>query len=104
MPETTLTERRRAERRPGGQTLKFYVDTERETIVASAFVIDLSELGARIRSETRLQAGDKIIVVPREGEQQQVPTQVVWVNRGGNGTGGEDEAGLAFLEPINLDA
>ncbi|PYV24389.1 MAG: hypothetical protein DMG24_11580 [Acidobacteria bacterium] len=100
MPKLTGAERRRSERKPVTTSLVFEVDLERNQIAGNAFAVDLSELGARIRSSINLQPGQLITIIPKEGRAQAVPSRVIWV--GEAGTTREREAGIAFLEPINL--
>lgn len=94
--------RRRAERKSTARTLTFVVDSDRDEIANSAFAVDLSELGARIRLGVDLLPGQKITVIPKEGRAFAVPSQVVWV--GDPGTSRDGEAGIAFLKPIRMDA
>ena len=89
-------ERRRAPRRKVSKPLTFVVDADRESIASRAFAVDLSDLGARIRAEVRLEPGQIITVVPNEGPQAGIPSQVIWVGEAADQT----EAGIAFLEPL----
>jgi len=96
MAESHRAERRRAPRRKVASTLTFVVDSDRDQIVNGAFAVDLSELGARIRTGLRLEPGQLITVVPSEGPKEGIPSRVIWVSpRGASG-----EAGIAFLEPL----
>src|SRR5438045_9120153 len=90
--------RRRSERKNVAKTFVLFVDTEREKIANSAFAIDLSSLGARIRATVMLVPGQLVTIVPREGSEQAIPSRVVWV--GATGSPRSGEAGIAFLEPL----
>lgn len=89
--------RRRAERRPAAKDIALVVDSERSEIAGQAFAVDLSQLGARIRTQARLEIGQRVTVIPREGKAFAVPSRVVWINA--QSSEDEPEAGLAFLEP-----
>ncbi|HUI42010.1 MAG TPA: PilZ domain-containing protein [Terriglobia bacterium] len=96
MPEPLPSERRRAVRRNDSKPLTLIVDVDRSQVTGGAFALDVSELGARVRSQLRLQPGQMITVVPREGPAEGIPSMVVWVDEGD----GEKEVGLAFLQPL----
>lgn len=96
MAEARGAERRRAPRRKISKPLTFVVDADRERIANHAFAVDLSDLGARIRAKVRLEPGQLITVVPNEGPQEGIPSQVIWVAE----AAGQTEAGIAFLEPL----
>jgi hypothetical protein len=96
MPVAQGAERRRAPRRKVANSLTFVVDSDRDQIANRAFAVDLSDLGARIRAGVRLEPGQLITVVPSEGGEQGIPSQVIWVSPGAT-TG---EAGIAFLQPL----
>jgi hypothetical protein len=96
MSEPNGAERRRAPRRKVSNSLTFVVDSDRDQIVNRAFAVDLSDLGAKIRTGLRLEPGQLITVVPSEGPKEGIPSRVIWVSPGGS-TG---EAGIAFLEPV----
>ena len=98
MPDAASANRRRSERKDVAKTFVLFVDTEREKIANSAFAIDLSSLGARIRSTITLVPGQLVTIVPREGSEQAIPSRVVWV--GATGSPRSGEAGIAFLEPL----
>jgi len=96
MAEPHRAERRRARRRKVASSLTFVVDSDRDQIVNRAFAVDLSDLGARIRTGLRLEPGQLITVVPSEGSKEGIPSRVIWVSPGGL----DGEAGIAFLEPL----
>ena len=89
--------KRRAERRPTSKTIALLVDSDHERIANTAFAVDLSELGARIRSPLRLEPGQRVTVIPREGNAYAVQSRVIWVH--GSQSNDGSEVGLAFLEP-----
>jgi len=78
------------------------VESDRNQIVHGAFGIDLSELGIRIHSGVDLVPGQLVMVIPNEGSTHAVPSRVVWVADAGSQRPGE--AGIAFLEPLTLEA
>jgi hypothetical protein len=81
------------------KSIVIFVDSEREQIAKSAFAIDLSTLGARIKSSVKLSPGQLITIVPREGSEQSIPSRVIWVGDSGSNRSGE--AGLAFLQALS---
>lgn len=99
MADTNAAERRRAKRIPASKAIALVVESGIEQIANHAFAIDLSELGARVRTGVHLQPGQRVTVIPREGSGHAVQSRVVWV---GIAPGGDSEAGLAFLEPQQL--
>jgi hypothetical protein len=99
MPELTGAERRRAPRRDVNQPLTLLVDSDASNVTSGAFALDLSELGARVRSKIRLEPGQLITVVPGGSSGSQVKSRVIWVS--GQGEGGS--AGIAFLQPLVLE-
>ena len=72
------------------------VNSDRDRIANGAFAVDLSDLGARVRSQIQLEPGQLITVIPNDGPKAGIPSQVIWVSRAGE----EREAGIAFLEPL----
>lgn len=96
MSDPTASERRRAPRRDVSEPITLIVDSGRSRIASGTFALDLSQLGARVRSQLHLEPGQTITVVPREGPAAGIPSRVVWVSEGTGGT----EAGLAFLQPL----
>lgn len=93
--------RRQAERRDVSKEIAFVVDSDRSKITQSAFAVDLSMLGARIRTSLKLEPGQHITVIPKEGSAQAVPSRVIWVSE--QGRWGHGEAGVAFLQPTTLE-
>lgn len=100
--DTSPAERRRAERRAFNKPLTMVVESERERISHGAYGIDLSTLGIRVRAGVDLLPGQLVTVIPREGAEHAVPSRVVWVGEEGSQRAGE--AGIAFLEPLTLEA
>lgn len=98
MQRATVKNRRRSERKAVAKSFVLFVDSEREKISSSAFAIDLSTLGARIRSGIKLLPGQLVTIVPKEGREQAIQSRVIWVSPAGSESG--DEAGLAFLQPL----
>ena len=96
MAEPQGRDRRRSPRSSVSRPLAVVVDSDRSQISNRAFALDLSDLGARIRSEVQLQPGQLITVIPNEGAAAGIPSQVIWVER----SGAQDEAGIAFLQPL----
>jgi hypothetical protein len=94
--------RRRAERRESYKSLALVVDSGHSQIANQSFAVDLSELGMRVRTNLHLKPGQPISVIPCEGESYAVPSRVVWVH--GDTFNGDQEAGLAFLEPQTLSS
>jgi len=100
MPETTVRNRRRAKRTSVSKSIALVVDSARDQIANGAFALDLSTLGARIRTDLKLEPGQLVTVIPKEGSTRAVPSRVVWVGESGSQRAGE--AGIAFLEPTTL--
>ena len=98
MPEVTPKDRRRSPRTKVDRPITLIVDSERSQIANSVFAVDLSQVGARIRSGVDLKLGQLVTVIPDEGTGAAVPSQVVWIGQKGSGRNGE--AGLAFLHPV----
>ena len=96
MAQPQGSDRRRAPRAKVSQPLVVVVDSARSQIANRAFALDLSDMGARIRSEIHLQPGQLVTVIPNEGAEQGIPSQVIWVER----SGAHEEAGIAFLQPL----
>ena len=97
MTDPKPSDRRRAPRRKVSEPLMIVVEGDRSQVTSGAFAVDLSDLGARVRAEVRLEAGQLITVIPRGGPPEGIPSQVVWVSEGS----AESEAGLAFLQPLS---
>jgi len=102
MPVAAQTNRRRSERKAVNKPISLLVDSDHSEIANSAFAIDLSELGLRIRSDINLVPGQIVTVIPREGSKQAVRSQVIWVGESGSERAGE--AGIAFLQPMAPEA
>lgn len=90
--------RRQSERTRDSRPLAFVVDSEREQITKGAFAIDLSQLGARIRTGVNLQPGQSITVIPAGGRGAPVPSRVIWVSEPDPTQ--DCEAGIAFLHHL----
>lgn len=99
MPQSMGVERRRAPRRQVNQRLTLVVDSETSQVTGGAFAIDLSQLGARLRSQMRLEAGQLVTVVPAGGSGPKVQSRVIWVSDDGSGCA----AGIAFLQPVDIE-
>jgi len=102
MSEPTPVERRRRRRVAVNKQIAIIVDSDRDGIANTVFAVDMSELGVRIRSRVNLLPGQLVTVIPKAGDDRQaVPSRVVWVSQGSDGSG---EAGLAFLQPEAMGA
>ena len=99
MPALTGAERRRAPRRPANAPLTLVVDSDASQVTSGAFAVDLSQLGARLRAEIRLVPGQLITVIPGGGSGPKVKSRVIWISDEGDGYA----AGIAFLQPVDLD-
>jgi len=93
------TAHRRSERRIAKIAIVVFVDHEHERGGSDACTVDVSTLGARIRSELSLAPGQMVEVVPVNGSEP-VAARVVWVGRPASELQGQ--AGLEFLDPFNL--
>jgi len=78
-----------------------FVDHEREHSGSDACTVDVSTLGARIRSDLALTPGQMVEVVPVNGSDP-VVARVVWVGNPASELQGQ--AGLEFLDPFNITA
>jgi len=96
MAEPQGSERRRAPRSKVSQPLVLVVDSARNQIAHRAFALDLSDMGARVRSQIHLEPGQLVTVIPNEGVEQGIQSRVIWVER----SGAQEEAGIAFLQPL----
>ena len=76
-----------------------FVDHEREHSGTDACTVDVSTLGARIRSDLALTPGQMVEVVPVNGAES-VAARVVWVGKPASELQGQ--AGLEFLDPFNI--
>jgi hypothetical protein len=99
MPQSTIAERRRAPRRQVNAPLMLVVDSDASQVTSGAFAVDLSQLGARLRSQVRLEPGQMITVVPGGGSGPKVKSRVIWISDEGQGC----SAGVAFLQPVSLE-
>jgi len=97
MPEVAPKDRRRSQRTRVEKPITLIVDSARSQIANSVFAVDLSDVGARIRSGVQLQLGQLVTVIPDDGTGAAVPSRVVWIAHQNSGTA---EAGLAFLHPV----
>ncbi len=84
-------DRRRCERIVGRFSTSLLVDTRGAKLKYPAYVIDLSELGLRLKSEIALSPGQTVEVVFTEP----VPSRIVWAGK--PRTQQEHEAGLEYL-------
>jgi len=98
MPIPKLSERRRGERALVNRPVTLVVDSTHDQIAHTAFAIDLSEVGARLRAGIDLQPGQMVTIIPNEGSAQSVKSQVIWVGEKGSTRSGQ--AGLAFLQSV----
>ena len=99
MPEATETDRRRSPRTKADGPVTLVVNTDRSRIANNAFALDFSCLGARVRTAIDLKAGQLVIVIPREGKGEAVPSRVVWIGPK-KASERTSEVGLAFLQPV----
>jgi hypothetical protein len=90
---------RRSERRIAKIAIVVFVDREREQGGSDACTVDVSTLGARIRSDLALTPGQMVEVVPVNGAES-VAARVVWVGKPASELQGQ--AGLEFLDPFNI--
>lgn len=97
---TDAKNRRRAERHPADKTITLVLDSDPSQIASGAFAVDLSELGARVRAQIRLEPGQLITVLSSGGSGPQIKSRVIWVSDEGEGCA----AGVAFLQPIALSS
>ncbi len=98
LPQVT---RRRSERKVAKIAIVVFVDHEHEQGGNDACTVDVSTLGARIRSELSLTPGQMVEVVPVNGSDP-VVARVVWVGNPASELQGQ--AGLEFLDPFNITA
>ena len=63
-----------------------------------AFIVDYSMIGLRVRAEASFTSGQVVRIVSEANPTQPAVCWVVWVGRAGSG--GESEAGLAFLDLV----
>jgi len=98
MPETNTADRRQSVRTKAHRLVTLIVDSDRSQIANSAFAIDFSDLGIRIRSNVKLQPGQLVMIIPNEGAGKAVPSRVIWIEH--KTPDRTSEAGLAFLQPV----
>lgn len=100
MPTPNPSERRRSERAAVNRPVTLVVDSSHDQIAHTAFAIDLSDVGARLRAGIDLKPGQMVTIIPNEGSAQSVKSQVIWVGEKGSNRSGQ--AGLAFLQPLTM--
>jgi len=81
------------------QPIVLVVDSEASQLTSGAFALDLSQLGARLRAQIRLEPGQMITLVPGSDSGARVKSRVIWVADEGDGC----SAGIAFLEPVSVE-
>jgi PilZ domain len=96
MAEQVSSERRRAPRRRVRDPIAIIVDGDPKTVADGTFALDLSDLGARVRSQLKLRPGQIVTILQRGDETAGILGQVVWVSEGE----GDSEAGLVFLQQL----
>lgn len=98
MSVSQVIDRRRAERKIANRPITLVVDADSDQISKSAFAVDLSDLGAKIRASIKLTPGQRVTLLPNGGAGSPVPSCVIWV--GPESLDHSTEAGLAFLQPM----
>jgi hypothetical protein len=95
-----LPEERRAARIFVRMPVTLLVENESKNTEHGSVAIDLSELGARIRTSAPLSPGQNLVMMSSDGARQSLPSRVVWVKA----TTPEEvtEAGLEFLHPLTV--
>ena len=88
-------ETRRSLRQPISNFIRIAVASEGYEVEHSAFTIDQSLSGVRVRTVVPLSPGGAIVISRREGSCHIVPARVVWVRRPISKVG--HIAGLEFL-------
>jgi hypothetical protein len=78
-----------------------FVETEGSPTRHEAFTLDVSPFGARVQTGISLTPGQVVEVVSSDGA---VPVEgrVVWVGKPASDV--EGQAGLEFLDPLNIPA
>ena len=94
VPPTT----RRSERIFVSMPITLRLEPETAQVTHSASTVDLSEMGARVRTDAPLAPGQALEVIPSEAGSA-VPSRVVWVGPAGSAWAGE--AGLEFLQSLS---
>src|SRR5713226_151527 len=88
VPPTT----RRSERIFVSMLITLRLEPETAQVTHSASTVDLSEMGARVRTDAPLAPGQALEVIPSAAAGSAVPSRVVWVGPAGSAWAGE--AGL----------
>jgi len=101
MALTTTTSSRRCERKPKSIPVSLVLKGGPCMSDGSAFTLDISLRGARVRTKLPLLAGELVGVVPQGDMPHAIPARAVWVR--------EDEqmwthAGLEFLDAMEAKA
>lgn len=95
MAETTTTSNRRCDRKSKTMPVSLIVKDDPSSVDTSAFTLDISLMGASIRTKLPLHPGERIGFVPPGDISTLIPARAVWVR--------EDKfmwtyAGLEFLD------
>ncbi len=93
VPPTT----RRSERIFVSMSVTLRLEPETAQVTHRASTVDLSEMGARVRTDAPLAPGQALEVIPSGAEGSAVPSRVVWVGPVGSAW----EAGLEFLQSLS---
>jgi hypothetical protein len=101
MAVTTTTSSRRCERKPKTIPVSLVLKGGPAMSDGSAFTLDISLRGARVRTKLPLFPGELVGVVPKGDIPHAIPARAVWVR--------EDEymwtyAGLEFLDTVEAKA
>ncbi len=89
---------RRSERISVTIPVTLLVASEIERTENSVWTVDLSQIGARVRTSAALKPGQTVEFVPHEGRRYVLRSRVVWIKPGGPDR--EAEVGLEFLNPL----
>jgi len=90
-------ERRSVLREPFSQPITAKAERDGKTVTFQAEVVDVSSVGARIRSMTRLDPGDTIEFFSADDPAHPARYIVAWAGR--KGTDLEGEIGLRIINP-----
>jgi hypothetical protein len=101
MEPADLSAMRRSQRTVRSLPIKLLVESQGQNTEHSAYTLDISNEGARVRADVELKAGQTVGVLPREKCRTVLRSRVVWV--GGPGSKHEGEAGLEFLPDNSTD-
>ncbi len=93
---------RRVERKSVSLHVVVRAELNQEGVELSGFVMDVSRLGAMIRTGAPLTPGQVIHIGFRGSPEKFVACSIVWV--GENGTALEGKIGVAFQEPVQVFA